>query len=132
MAATADELPNRGLDVAADTGTSNRSDDRPGWSRRSESLLVHREGAFPALEGCRRVRFWLVGFGSPLKPCRAGGRGGWWACRGLQAVALVACVRGMRSEAVWPPHVCTKVPAPLHRGANTAEMTAAAVILEPV
>ena len=43
---------------------------------------------------------------------------------------------GMRSRwafrVVWPPHVCTKEPAPLCRGANGAKATAEAPLPEPV
>lgn len=33
---------------------------------------------------------------------------------------------------MWPPHVCTKEPAPLNKGANGAKTTAEAPLLEPV
>lgn len=106
--------PTQAPATAATTGRGGRGAPRACW--------CHREGAFPVLEGCRRVRFWLVGFRSPLKPFLAGGGAAGGVCRGLQAVALVACVRGMRSEAVWPPHVCTCSALIVYRGRGGSRM----------
>ena len=52
----------------------------------------------------------------------------------VSATLRAQCWRGcvpVRSRALWPPHVCTKEPAPLHRGANAAKGTAAAAFLSP-
>lgn len=91
---------------------------RPGWGVRSWPRWVRP---------CR-----VLGSGVPEFVVRHWGFGRW--CRRSFARLSGILGRGSVPRAVgclWPPHVCTKEPTPVRKGANAAKTTADAPGLGP-